>query len=143
MDLTPKKKRGSETAMSMKKRILLVDDDVDLVTSLAEWLKAKGYTVRVAYDGASGIAKAKAEKPDLMILDVMMATDIEGIEVSRKIAELPELKSMPVLMLTGMRKEKNLPVGLEPDENWLPVRVVLEKTVPRDDLLREIERLLR
>lgn len=127
----------------MKKRILLVDDDVDLVTSLAEWLKAKGYAVLVAYDGASGIAKSKAEKPDLMILDVMMATDIEGIEVSRKIAELPELKSMPVLMLTGMRKAKNLPVGLEPDENWLPVRVVLEKTVPRDELLREIERLLR
>ncbi|MEI6148701.1 MAG: response regulator, partial [bacterium] len=63
--------RGSGVAMSVKKRILLVDDDVDLVTFLAEWLKAKGYAVLVAYDGATGIAKAKAEQPDLMILDVM------------------------------------------------------------------------
>jgi hypothetical protein len=49
---------------------------------------------------------------------------------------------MPVLMLTGMRKAKNLPFGLEPDESWLPVRVVLEKPVPPDVLLKEIERLL-
>ncbi len=126
----------------MKKRILLVDDDVDFVSSLEEWLKAEGYAVLAAYDGASGIAKAKEEKPDLMILDVMMATDIEGIDVSRKIAEMPELKSMPVLMLTGLRKEKSLPFGLEPDEGWLPVRVVLEKPVPPDVLLKEVKRLL-
>jgi two-component system alkaline phosphatase synthesis response regulator PhoP len=128
--------------MSDKKRILLVDDDADFVASVEEWLKAHGYTVLVAADGASGLAKAKAEKPDLMILDVMMATEIEGIEVSRQIAEIPELKAMPVLMLTGMRKAKNLPFGLEPDESWLPVRVVLEKPVPPDVLLKEIERLL-
>lgn len=128
--------------MSEKKRILLVDDDADFVASTEEWLKANGYTVLVASDGASGLAKAKAEKPDLMILDVMMATEIEGIEVSRQIAEIPELKYLPVLLLTGIRKAKNLPFGLEPDAGWLPVRVVLEKPVPPDVLLKEIARLL-
>ncbi len=126
----------------MSKRILLVDDDRDFVASVEEWLKANGYEVTVAFDGASGIAAAKQSKPDLMILDVMMATDTEGIEVSRKLTEIPELRAMPVLLLTGIRKAKNLPFGLSPDENWLPVRIVLEKPVPPDVLLKEIERLL-
>ena len=126
----------------MSKRILLVDDDQDFVASVSEWLKANGLDVTVALDGASGIEKARQMKPDLMILDVMMATDTEGIEVSRKIAESPELKSLPVLLLTGIRKAKNLPFGLTPDENWLPVRTVLEKPVPPDTLLQEIRKLL-
>lgn len=126
----------------MSKRILLVDDDQDFVASVAEWLTANGYEVTVAFDGASGLEKARQLKPDLMILDVMMATDTEGIEVSRKIAESPELKSLPVLLLTGIRKAKNLPFGLTPDESWLPVRTVLEKPVPPDLLLKEIRKLL-
>lgn len=126
----------------MSKRILLVDDDRDFVASVEEWLKANGYDVTVAYDGASGLEKARQLKPDLTILDVMMATDTEGIEVSRKLAEVPELRTMPVLLLTGIRKAKNLPFGLSPDANWLPVRIVLEKPVPPDVLLKEIQRLL-
>ena len=128
--------------MSDKKRILLVDDDADFAASVGEWLKTNGYTVLVATDGVSGIEKAKAEKPDLMILDIMMSTETEGIEVSRKIAEVPELKRMPVLVLTGLRKAKNLPFGLEPDPSWLPVRTVLEKPIPPEVLLAEIQRLL-
>lgn len=128
--------------MSDKKRILVVDDDADFVASVETWLTSHGYTVLTAGNGVNGVEKAKAVKPDLMILDVMMSTEIEGIEVSRKLAEIPELKEMPVIMLTGIRKAKNLPFGLEPDANWLPVRVVLEKPVPPDDLLKEIERLV-
>ena len=126
----------------MSKRILLVDDDQDFVASVSEWLKANGFDVTVALDGASGIEKARQLKPDLMILDVMMATDTEGIEVSRKIAEIPELRSMPVVLLTGIRKAKNLPFSLSPDENWLPVKIVIEKPVPPETLLKEIRKLL-
>ena len=126
----------------MSKRILLVDDDQDFVASVSEWLKANGYEVSVALDGTSGIEKARQLKPDLMILDVMMATDTEGIEVSRKIAEIAELRTMPVILLTGIRKAKNLPFGLSPDENWLPVKIVLEKPVPPETLLAEIRKLL-
>lgn len=128
--------------MSKKKRILLVDDDRDFVASVKAWLEANDLEVQVAFDGGTGLKTAIKEKPDLMILDVMMATDTEGIEISRKVAEVAELSRMPVVMLTGMRKAKNLPFGLEPDVNWLPVRVVLEKPVPPDQLLKEIKRLL-
>lgn len=128
--------------MSGKKRILVVDDDVDFVESVKDWLEANGMEVMVAHDGVTGLDMAVREKPDLMLLDVMMSTDTEGIEVSRRVSEHPQLQQMPVLMLTGVRKAKHLPFELEPDENWLPVRVVLEKPVPPDMLLREIHRLL-
>ena len=128
--------------MSDRKRILIVDDDRDFVASVKDWLEANNLVVLVAYEGASGFDLALREKADLMILDVMMTSDTEGIEVSRRIAEQQELRQMPVLMLTGMRKAKNLPFGLEPDENWLPVRVVLEKPVPPDVLQREIQRMI-
>jgi CheY-like chemotaxis protein len=120
----------------------LVDDDADFAASLETWLSGNGYTVLMAAGGAAGLEKAVAEKPDLMILDVMMATETEGIEISRKLAAMPELKSMPVLLLTGVRRAKSLPFGLEPDANWLPVRSVLEKPVQLDELLAEIHRIL-
>ncbi len=128
--------------MSEKKRILLVDKDAAYVASLETWLKQNGYAVLVASDGAGALAMAKAEKPDLMVLEVMLATETEGIEISRQIAEIPELKSMPVMVVTGLRKAWNLTCSLEPDANWLPVRIVLEKPVTRDVMLKEIQRLL-
>jgi two-component system, OmpR family, alkaline phosphatase synthesis response regulator PhoP len=125
---------------SSKKRILIVDDNRDFVESNKDLLEANGYQVLCAYDGASGLELAKKEKPDLMILDVMMATDTEGFEISRKIPETPELKKMPVLLCTGIRHEKHLPFAFEPDETWLPVDSIFEKPIEPAKLLQEIKK---
>ena len=121
------------------KKILLVDDDADFVESNKDLLEAEGYQVVVAADGESGLAMALQEKPDLMLLDVMMTHDTEGFEISRKIADNPELKGMKVLLVTGVRKEKELAYSFEPDKDWLPVQKVLEKPVPPEKLLKEIK----
>ncbi len=126
----------------MSKKILLVDDDVDFVESNKDLLEAQGYTVIAAYDGESGLEMAKRERPDLMLLDVMMAHDTEGFEISRKIPENPELKDMSVILVTGVRKEKDLTYSFEPDETWLPVDKILEKPVPPEKLLEEVKREL-
>jgi len=126
--------------MSVKKRILIVDDDRDFVESNKDLLEANGYAVLSAHDGASGLALAKKERPDLMILDVMMATNTEGFEVSRKIPESPELKNMPVIMVTGIRKEMHLPFAFEPDDTWLPVDSLFEKPIEPATLLEEIKK---
>lgn len=126
--------------MANKKRILIVDDDVNFVESNKDLLEASGYAVISANDGASGLEMAKKEKPDLMILDVMMATNTEGFEISRKIPETPELRKMPVLMVTGIRREMNLPFGFEPDETWLPVNSIFEKPIEPEKLLEEIKK---
>ena len=125
------------------KKILIVDDDKDFSQSVEDLLKSEGYHVLKAYNGKEGLELASKERPDLMILDVMMAHDTEGFEVSRKLPETPELKGMPVIMVTGITSEKNLPFKFEPDETWLPVDVVFEKPVAPEKLLKEIKKRLK
>ena len=128
--------------MSDSRKILLVDDDVDFVAANQALLEAEGYEVISAHTGSDGIELARSAKPDLMILDVMMTSDTEGFEVSRKLQDIPELKGLPVILLTGIRQAMSLPFGFEPDSEWLPVRVVLEKPIPPETLLGEVKKAL-
>lgn len=120
------------------KTILLVDDDAEFTAATRAVLESQGYDVAEAHSGADGLAAARAKKPDLMILDVMMASDTEGFDVSRAVKAEPALGGLPVILLTGMRREMNLPFALEPDPDHLPVKVVLEKPVPPAKLLEAV-----
>lgn len=129
--------------MNEPRKILIVDDDADFVQSVQYLLEAEGYTVLKAYNGTEGLALAREERPDLMILDVMMTSSTEGLEVSRKIPETPELKNIQVIMVTGITKEMNLPFKLEPDESWLPVDSIMEKPIDSEKLLKEVKERLK
>jgi CheY-like chemotaxis protein len=124
-------------------KILVVDDDTDLVDATVNLLTAKGYAATGAHSGEEGFAMAKAESPDLMLLDVMMATDGEGFEIARRLKADPATKTIPVIIVTGIRSAKGLPFGFEPDDDWLPVKAVLEKPVKPDELLRAVEAALK
>ncbi|MBT3191949.1 MAG: hypothetical protein HN341_05280 [Verrucomicrobia bacterium] len=84
------------------------------------------------------MAKAKEEIPDLILLDVMMTHDTEGFDVSRRLKDIPELEKTVVIMLTGIKRALNLPFAFEPDSSWLPVKAILEKPIPPDQLLKEV-----
>jgi two-component system, OmpR family, alkaline phosphatase synthesis response regulator PhoP len=129
--------------MGEKAKILLVDDDADFRKSTGDLLEAHGYEVISAADGASGLDKALKERPNLMVLDVMMATETEGFDVARKIPEAKELQKMPVILVTGIRKEMKLGFAFEPDETWLPVQRVMEKPIEPARFLAVIEKLLQ
>jgi DNA-binding response OmpR family regulator len=123
----------------MAKKVLMIDDDPEFVEAITNILDAKGYDVVSAGDGKDGVAKAKQEKPDIILLDVMMTTKSEGFDVARELSKDANLKGTPVIMLTGVRKEMNLPFGFEPDADWLPVKAFLEKPVKPEVLLKTIE----
>ena len=123
----------------MAKKVLMIDDDPEFVEAITNILDAKGYDVVSAGDGKDGVAKAKQEKPDIILLDVMMTTKSEGFDVARELSKDVNLKGTPVIMLTGVRKEMNLPFGFEPDADWLPVKAFLEKPVKPEVLLKTIE----
>ena len=127
----------------MKERILIVDDDVDFVQSTSDLLEAHGYRVISAHDGESGLEMARRERPDLMVLDVMMATKTEGFEIARRIPNCPELRSMPVLLVTGVRSEMKLGFRLEPNETWLPVSRIMEKPIDPAGFVASVAELLR
>ena len=88
--------------METTKKILIVDDDIDVITAVEAILKKEGYEVIFANDKIEGVKKAWAEKPDLAILDVMMTTHFEGFELAKELTENPEFKNMPVMMQTSI-----------------------------------------
>ncbi len=123
----------------MNKKVLLIDDDPEFVEAISNLLDAKNYEVKTASNGEAGMELARSFKPDLILLDIMMTTVTEGIDVSRKIAKDPQINTIPIVMLSGIRKEMNLPFGMEPDADTLPVKVFLEKPVTPDILLKAVE----
>lgn len=127
----------------MAKKVLVIDDDNDFVESIVNLLEARSYTVATASNGKEGVAKAKTEKPDLILLDVMMNTKDEGFNVARELQTLEGVKGTPVIIVTGVRKEMSLPFGFEPDETWLPVKQILEKPVKPETLLTAVSNALK
>ena len=83
-------------------KILLVDDDIDIITVLQAILSKNGYNVITASNKTDGLRKLREEKPDLAILDVMMTTHYEGFELAKEITEDPSLKLIPIVMLTSI-----------------------------------------
>ncbi|HPM42678.1 MAG TPA: response regulator [Candidatus Omnitrophota bacterium] len=123
----------------MAKRVLIIDDDNDYVEAVSMLLEAKGYEVLSAPDGKAGFAKAKEDCPGLIILDVMMATRTEGFDVARLLKDDAKTKDIPVILITGIKRDMNLAFGFEPDEVWLPVKAVLDKPVKPEVLLKAVE----
>ncbi len=96
----------------MTTRILIVDDEEDLARLLVYNLRAEGYEVDVAGTGASALAKAKSQRPALMLLDLQLP-DISGTEVARLVKADPELADTAVLMVTAKGQEQDRIKGLE------------------------------
>jgi CheY-like chemotaxis protein len=133
----------------MAKKILIVDDDRDLVESLSQVLRVKGYDVAAAYRGSDGLRAVRTERPDLVILDVMMETDTAGFEVADQIrsprsgSRYAEVRNVPLIILTAIGQVTNSRFSLDPADSFLPgVEAFLTKPVDVDELLAAIARLL-
>ncbi len=128
----------------MGKKVLVIDDDAQLVGTVRTLLESVGYEVAAAYRPEKGMELAREAKPDLILLDVMFAgpPGPDGIETSRRIQQDAVLKDIPVIILSGVRKVLDLPYKIAPDETWMPVKAFLEKPIKPDRLLQEIEKVL-
>jgi len=126
----------------MSKKILIVDDDPSFVDAVAALLREKGYGIVSAGNGKKGVDRAKENKPDLILLDVIMTTKSDGFDISRELKKDPLTKDIPVIIITGIRKEMNLAFGFEPDETWLPVKLVLEKPIKPEVLLKAVQEII-
>jgi two-component system alkaline phosphatase synthesis response regulator PhoP len=93
-------------------KILLVDDEADILDFVGYNLKAEGYQVFTANSGKSGVAKAKAVKPDLILLDVMMP-EMDGIEACDQIKSIPELSSTIIAFLTARGEDYSQVAGFD------------------------------
>jgi len=128
----------------MPGKILVVDDDPDILDALAMILESRGYQVCTARDGIEGLANLKAERPDLMILDLLMPK-MDGFAVCKELQDprWSKSKDMPILILTSVREDASrrryeLETGLE-----LNVDDYVEKPISPDILLQRVERLIK
>lgn len=119
-------------------KIMVVDDDPDVVEACELVLKKAGHEVSCAGNRKEGLEKVKAEKPDLLILDVMMEEADDGIQMAR------ELRSggmkMPILMLTSISKV--LGMDFAKDKDMVPVNEFVEKPIEPETLVKTVEKLL-
>ncbi|MDD5746178.1 MAG: response regulator [Candidatus Omnitrophica bacterium] len=127
----------------MATTILIIDDDHDFSDAVTTMLQSQGYAVLTADNGKEGFKQAKEKKPDLILLDVMMTQKTEGFDAARDLKHDAATKDIPVVLVTGIRKAMNLAFGFEPDEDWLPVKTVLEKPVKPEVLLQAIRQELK
>jgi len=123
-------------------KILIIDDDDDLVHTLRLPLEAAGYSVTRAASGAEGLQKVKDVSPDLIILDVMMDSTTDGFHVSLALrspdpdSEYKAYSQIPILMLTSVHTTTSL--RFSPDENYLPVDAFIEKPIEPAELLKRV-----
>ena len=127
-------------------KILVIEDDVDMVTAIRMPLEANGYEVLAAATGEEGLQEVKQAEPDLIILDVMMETTTAGFQVSLKLrdpdenSEYAAYRHIPILMLTAIHTTTSLRFG--PDEAYLPVDDFVDKPIDPDVLLKKVRALI-
>ena len=130
--------------MQTKKRILLVDNDSDFVDINKTVLEKNGYEVIAVYNADECREKVRSEKLDLIVLDVMMESENDGFDLATEIGYSEKTKKIPIVMVTAINKKK---LGFpwkygQIDDNWLPVKAIIEKPVEPERLLEEVNKII-
>jgi CheY-like chemotaxis protein len=119
--------------MTTKGEILIVDDDPDFCEIAKVALEANSFAVRCACSGPQGLALMRERKPDLVFLDVIMILPDEGVTVSEEMARDPELRDIPVVMISSVSQSEY--TGHFPTDRPLHVHMFLDKPVSLHKLL--------
>jgi CheY-like chemotaxis protein len=123
------------------KKILIVDDDSDLVLATRLVLESAGYEVVEAFTGQEGLEKMKAEAPNLVLMDVMMANPLDGYYTTQKIADDPDLSRVPIVMVSSIAASQY--AEQFPTNQHLTIREFVSKPVDPDVLLKKIKRYIK
>ena len=128
------------------KKIYIIDDDRNIVEAMTVVLKANGYKVGSQYNEDNVIENLKAQKPDLVILDVIFPQNPSaGFDIARQIRNNKETASISIIMLSAIN-EKGVYAGTfsnnDRDDAWLPVEEFIEKPIKNNQLLQTIKTVL-
>lgn len=123
-----------------KAKILIVDDDPDFVEYTRTVLEAADWLVVSAGNSEQGMRVLAREKPDLVILDVIMSSILDGLSMSQRMADDPEFRHVPIVMVTSIANTDYL--ALFPTDESIHIDAFLTKPIAPAELLRQINRLL-
>jgi two-component system, chemotaxis family, chemotaxis protein CheY len=126
--------------MMAQKRILLIDDDPDFSLAHRLVLESAGYIVDEAANGKEGIAKMQANLPDLILMDVMMTSPLEGYYTTQQISEDATLNRIPIVMVSSIATTQYAQAF--PTDQYLDVREFISKPIEPATLLQKVRRYL-
>jgi CheY-like chemotaxis protein len=121
-------------------KILIIDDDPDFTDATRIILQHHGFEVLSAPDGEEGVQAVRKHKPDLIILDVVMTSVLDGLNVSRRLHEDPEHRQIPILMVTSIANTDY--AALFPTDDYIHIRGFLTKPVSAEALLEQVRKFL-
>jgi CheY-like chemotaxis protein len=122
-------------------KILVVDDDPDFVETTRIVLEREGHTIASAAGGGEALDKIAEDTPDLIILDVIMDSVLEGLSVSRELSEHSDYRDIPIVMITSIPDTDY--AELFPTDEYVHLDTFLTKPVAPDRLVKEVDRLLK
>jgi CheY-like chemotaxis protein len=121
-------------------RILIVDDDPDFVEMTRIVLEQQGYEIDSASNGSEALQAIRADKPDLVVLDVIMSSILDGLSVTQELQDDPKHQDIPILMVTSIANTDY--AALFPTDEYVHIGAFLTKPVAPDQLLQQIDKLL-
>ncbi len=124
-------------------KILIIDDNPNFVEATKAILENKSYKVVAANNKNEGMEKINSERPDLILLDIMMEKLDDGFNICYKLKHDPELKKIPVLAISAITEETGFKFSSETDGEYFEADDYVEKPVKADDLLERVEKLLK
>lgn len=124
-------------------KILIIDDDPNFVEATKAILENKSYEVVAAYNKNEGMEKINSERPDLILLDIMMEKLDDGFNICYKLKHDPELKKIQVLAISAITEKTGLKFSSETNGEYFEADDYVEKPVKADDLLERVENLLK
>ncbi len=127
--------------VSSHKKILIVEDEKDILQLVRLYLEKEGFRAVTAMTGPEGLAQVKAEKPDLIVLDLMLP-ELDGLEVCKRVRSNPDTAMLPIIMLTAKAEESDTIIGLELGADDYVTKPFSPKTLVAriKALLRRLER---
>ena len=121
-----------------QKYILIVDDDPDIVLASRLILESAGYVVDEAENGKECLVKMRDKLPDLVLMDVMMANPLDGYYTTQQIADDPELRNVPIVMISSIATSQYAEAF--PTNQYLEIREFISKPIDPENLLKTIKR---
>jgi len=122
-------------------KVLVVDDDPDFVEITRTILESHGYEVNTAANGDQALSSMRADLPDLVLLDVMMSTVLDGLNLSHAMSEDAALSKVPIVMVSSIADSPS--AGMFPTDEYIPIDAWISKPVQPDDLLNKVAQFIK
>jgi len=123
-------------------KILIVDDDPDVVFAMKTFLEGEGFQVLVAKSALEGVQRVQLDRPDLILLDLMMEKYDSGFTLAKTVKGDPATRDIPIIMVTAVRDVTGFAFDQERDGHWMKTSAFMEKPYQPEAVLKKIRELL-